>query len=218
MGGAGSGKSTVAQQAVRDRFPDREFLHFDFDNAIAYHPLGPRVFQAIDSVTDERAEDVGASQAWHHCVEALENAMFVVFQEILREARYNLVVHGRLPLLWQARRWGYHTVLLFVAVPRKTAQARMKRRIEREGREVSSANAARMWERDRWNAPFAALTADEAWVADNRENRADPIPIRVFDCHSPTTVWEDIEAHILRIVGGHSHPGEKKEEEGGGSR
>lgn len=144
----GAGKSTTATRFVAHRFPDRDFVEVDSDDVLDFHPLGADVWRLHDMQTGAVVPGAGHIDAYFKCREQLMRVLDdLVDRELLAipgsgagaavvpPPRYDVILHGHRPeLLQHGARVGFHTVALFIAVPRPLNLHRMRARAQRTGR------------------------------------------------------------------------------------
>lgn len=177
LGCLAAGKTTTARLFAAQHHPDRTFVEVDVDDALDFHPLGAAVWRVHDQQSGEVVPGVGHVDAYFECRRQLMDVMSdLVARELLAvdvPRRYDVIMHGHQPdLLQHGARAGFHTVALFVAVPRPLNVRRMRTRAERTGRHWTPEETTAMWERYARAAVWWGLWAHEFWLADNRRELA----------------------------------------------
>ena len=184
VGTPGSGKTTVARTVARGWYGAdgrNHFVDVDLDDAINFHPQGPALWNLRDAATGE-ALPVGSTETFFLCRdEAIEVMREVVRSQLLasNRPRYSLVLYrnkGASVTLRAAKRLGWHTVLLYVGVPREVATRRAHDRGPRQGRFFSAEDVAYWYAFVHEGVAFWALAADEFLLVDNRRDRGDTEP------------------------------------------
>lgn len=172
IGAPGSGKSTIsAAIAKRVKLDVANFVEFDYDALIKYHPRKDQV--AHVHTIDGKKTDVGYALGWTNCVDAVIQLGEPLLHDLIRR-RYNIIVQTHnYDIIHPARRAGYYITVVYVGVRLQTALARSRARAAETGMFLSPTlgeqdeTVAQIWRQYQTQAAFYGLWADRFIAVNN---------------------------------------------------
>lgn len=175
----GSGKSTVTSRWLAAKYKDatKHFVDVDFDDAIHFHPKGPDLWNLRD-VTTKQTLPIGSTETFFLCRQESIDVMRQVLRELIRKKQFHLVLHHlKGDALRPAKRLGYNTVLVFVAVPRSLAIKRALDRRRKLGRFFTADDVSDWWDIYREAMVGWSMWADEFYIIENIQEIKDNKPL-----------------------------------------
>lgn len=176
----GSGKSTVTTRFLEEvkKCNSKHFVEIDLDDAIHFHPKGPDLWNLRDVVT-HKPLPIGSTETFFLCRQEAIDVMRSVLRVLLKERKYHIILHGLLgDALRPAKRLGWKTMLVFVAVTRKTAVRRATDRLGKLGRHFTEEDVTHWWDTYRESMASWSLWADNFFIIDNERDGSDTLRVK----------------------------------------